>query len=335
MRFHFTRAVLLSLSGALLLVGAGIGWLLHGRFAAASTPTIFREPEGKYHFISPLIAFSVGEKSEFTEYANLERLLRDKISALKRAGKIHSTSVYFRDMQSGHWTGVNEEELYSPASLYKVALMIAVLQVAENEPTLLNERIPFKGSPSAEAPDNPPMEVGRSYAMRELMERLITLSDNDAKDMLRNRIGAGAVSAVFADFRLAEPALNEVGDTMSARTYSRFFRALYNATYLSRASSEYALELLSRVEFKSGIVNGLTQEARALPVAHKFGYRVFKDPTDEVTEEIHDCGIIYVPTRPYFICVMTKGSQETDLLDTIQLLSRAVYEEVAKVPASE
>lgn len=115
---------------------------------------------------------------------------------------------------------------------------------------------------------------------------------------------------------------------MSARTYSRFFRALYNATYLSRVSSEYALQLLSRVEFRSGIVNGLPSEARTLTVAHKFGYRVFEDPTDAVTAEIHDCGIVYLPARPYFICIMTKGWKQTDLLDTIQRLSYTVYQEV-------
>lgn len=319
---------MLLLCATALFVGGGLGWLLHGRFAGASTPTIFREPEGKYRFISPLIAFSVGEKNEFSEYAPMERGLQTNIAELKRKGKIVSASVYFRDMQSGHWTGVNEEELYSPASLYKVALMTAVLKKAEGELALLDERIAFRGGQNREAPDNPPMEIGRSYTVRELLERLIILSDNSAKDMLRNRIGVGVVSAVFRDFRLTEPALNEVGDTMSARTYSRFFRALYNATYLSRASSEYALELLSRVEFKSGIINGLPPQARGLPVAHKFGYRIFEDPTDEVTEEIHDCGIVYLPKRPYFICIMTKGSDETSLLDAIQLLSRIAYDEV-------
>lgn len=311
----------------ILAIGAGSGWFLHNRLEAAPTPTIYREPEGKYRFISPLIAFSVGEKNQFPEYGSFERALQKKIEELKQTKKIHSASVYFRDMKNGHWTGVNEEELYSPASLYKVALTIAVLKKAENDSALLDERLIFRGSRATEKPDFPPMVVGKNYTIRELLERLIILSDNDAKDMLRDRIGIGAVSAVFSDFRLTEPALNETGDTMSARTYSRFFRTLYNATYLTRPSSEYALSLLSKVEFKSGIINGLPVEARALTVAHKFGYRVFEDPTEAVTQEAHDCGIVYIPERPYFVCIMTKGWQQNDLLDTIQLLSRTVYEE--------
>ncbi len=84
------------------------------------------------------------------------------------------------------------------------------------------------------------------------------------------------------------------------------------------------------MEFKSGIINGLPVEARALPVAHKFGYRTFPDPLDKVTEEIHDCGIVYVPDRPYFVCIMTKGFKQTDLMDAIQAISGLVYRETIK-----
>ena len=195
-------------------------------------------------------------------------------------------------------------------------------------PGFLDERIVFKKSVSPREPNISPLEEGSAYTLRELVTRLITLSDNDARNLLRDKVGQEAVSSVFTDLRLSEPALNETGNSMSARTYSRFFRALYNATYLNRTWSEYALNLLSKVEFKSGIINGLPPEAQTLTVAHKFGYRVFPDPLDLVTEELHDCGIVYLPKHPYFVCVMTKGYDQTVLMDTIQLLSRTVYNEI-------
>ena len=316
--------------GAVLFIGVTIGWFLHAKPAPSPKATILREPEGKYLFINPLIGFNPGDKNEFEEYTHLEEILNDHIATLKRQGKIQSASVYFRNMENGRWTGVNENELYSPASLYKVALIIAVLRKSEDEPEILAERIVYRGSKTMDVPDAPPMVIGTSYSIRDLLERLIILSDNDAKDLLRDKVGSDAVSAVFKDLQLTEPSLEETGDTMSARAYSRFFRALYNATYLSRASSEYALGLLSKVDFKSGIRNGLPAEARELPIAHKFGYRVFPEPRDSVTEELHDCGVVYMPELPYFICIMTKGSKQTDLMDAIQTLSRAVYMEATQ-----
>lgn len=309
-------------------IGFGSAILYHARTANV-TATVLREPEGKYAFIDPLIGFNPGGKEDFPEYGGLERTLRSAIGNLERSKKVHSASIYVRDMGTGHWTGVNEEELFSPASLYKVTLMIAVLKRSEHEPRLLDERLTFKGSLSEEKPDFPPLTKGQSYTVRELLLRLITLSDNDAKDMLRERIGAAAVSEVFRDLQLSEPGLAEVGDSMSARLYSRFFRTLYNATYLNREHSEYALKLLSETHFKSGIVNGLPEDARSLPVAHKFGYRVFPDAIDGVTKELHDCGIVYVPKRPYFVCIMTKGWNQTHLMDAIQALSRTTYDSVA------
>ena len=313
--------------GAVLLVGISVGWFLHRELMPSPETTILREPEGKYRFINPLIGFNPGEKKEFEEYAHLEEILENNIATLKQQGKIQSASVYFRNMENGRWTGVNEEELYSPASLYKVALMIAILKRAEDEPEILDAKVVYRGSRSTDVPDAPPMIRGASYSVRDLLERLITLSDNDAKDILRDKVGPEAVSSVFRDLQLTEPSINETGDTMSARAYSRFFRALYNATYLGRVSSEYALDLLSRVDFKSGIRNGLPSEVRTLPVAHKFGYRVFPDPIGSVKEELHDCGVVYLPEHPYFVCIMTKGSRQSDLMDAIQTLSRIVYTE--------
>lgn len=316
--------------GVVFLVGILVGWFLHARIIYSPEATILREPEGKYHFINPLIGFNPGEKKDFEEYAHLEEILTSNIATLKRQGKIESASVYFRNMENGRWTGVNEEELYSPASLYKVALMIAILRTAEDKPEILDEKIVYTGSRNTDVPDAPPMVIGTSYSVRALLERLITLSDNDAKDILRDKVEPEAVSAVFRDLQLTEPNISETGDTMSARAYSRFFRALYNATYLDRVSSEYALDLLSKVDFKSGIRNGLPPEARELPVAHKFGYRILPEPTGSVKEELHDCGVVYLPEHPYFVCIMTKGLRQTDLMDAIQTLSRIVYIETTK-----
>ncbi len=314
--------------GLLVCVGTGIGWFSHAYLTSSSTPTILREPEGRYHFISPLIGFNIGEKNDFPEYIDLERTLEKNIDALVKKGTIHSASVYFRDLESGRWTGVNEDDLYSPASLYKVALLMATLRKAEVDPMFFKQKIRFMESLNTEKPDYTPMEIGKAYTIQELLARLIVISDNDAKNILHENVGSVAVSTVFSDLRLAEPALSETGDTMSARTYSRFFRALYNSTYLNRTNSEYALSLLSQVEFKSGIVNGLPEEARKFSVAHKFGYRVLANTTDTVSQEIHDCGIVYAPIHPYFVCIMTKGWNQYDLLDAIQLFSQKVYEGV-------
>src|SRR6185436_5295057 len=94
------------------------------------------------------------------------------------------------------------------------------------------------------------------------------------------------------------------------QNYSHLFRALYNGTYLSHDASEKALELLSRTKFSDGIVAGVPKETT---VSHKFGERTLSLNTSSINE-LHDCGIVYYPGHPYFLCIMTKGTSDFEEL---------------------
>ena len=91
--------------------------------------------------------------------------------------------------------------------------------------------------------------------------------------------------------------------------------------------SEKALRLLSQPFFKKGLIAGLPAN---IPIAKKFGERSFSaapaDPTSQ--KELHDCGIIYYPSHPYLLCVMTKGNNFDRLADTIKDISQTVYASV-------
>jgi beta-lactamase class A len=98
------------------------------------------------------------------------------------------------------------------------------------------------------------------------------------------------------------------------------FRILFNASYLTQAASEQALELLTRSEFRAGLVAGVPA---GTVVAHKFGERI-----DGGVAKLHDCGIVYHPARPYLLCVMTEGDRFEPLASLIAETSRIAYDQV-------
>jgi len=98
---------------------------------------------------------------------------------------------------------------------------------------------------------------------------------------------------------------------------------LYNASYLNKELSEKALQYLSEVDFKQGLVSGVPQ---GIVVAHKFGEKVFGSSAE--IKQLHDCGIVYYPRHPYLLCVMTRGASFEYLDDTIRQISSLVYQEV-------
>ena len=47
------------------------------------------------------------------------------------------------------------------------------------------------------------------------------------------------------------------------------------------------------------------------------------------TAQLHDCGIVYLPGRPYFLCVITEGRDADTLAEVIREISRDVFLAVA------
>ena len=87
------------------------------------------------------------------------------------------------------------------------------------------------------------------------------------------------------------------------------------------------MQLLTETTFKNGLVQGVPD---GIPVAHKFGEQTIVNPTDNSIEfrELHDCGIIYYPKSPYFLCVMTKGEDFTKLQSIIAEISSISYQKI-------
>jgi len=46
---------------------------------------------------------------------------------------------------------------------------------------------------------------------------------------------------------------------------------------------------------------------------------------DQGLKQLHDCGIIYHPSKPYILCIMTKGEEIEELASVIADISRLVF----------
>ncbi|MDD5657484.1 MAG: class A beta-lactamase-related serine hydrolase [Elusimicrobia bacterium] len=281
-------------------------------------------------FINPLLDYD--SDLEFRELKSFRRQLsafaRQRASA---AGPVTSISVYFRDLNNGPWFGVDEKAEFAPASLLKVPIMMTILKQAEKTPDLLGLKLVAMDETPAQdgqtlAPDQR-VQPGKPYTVDELLSLMIVYSDNRAHDLLLDLMDRRMFKHVFEDLSLVGPDLRAKEAHISVKGYATFFRILYNASYLDRAMSRKALELLSRSEFKDGLAAGLPPGTLA---AHKFGERAYDGSPEK---QVHDCGIIYHPREPYLACVMTRGTSFPEMRAAIRdasaLVYRAVDEQVA------
>lgn len=277
-----------------------------------------------------MLGFDVSQ-AELRKYSALEGRINNFINNQIGQKKASSVSVYYRDLESASWFGVNENLAYQPASLIKIAIMLTYFKEAQSNPEILDKKILYKNLSLTSRPHDSynlsaNLKEGNYYTVKELINGMIADSDNIAKDLLINNIGSTYLQEVFSDLGLQSPADVALGSyKISPQKYSLFFRILYNSTYLNNDFSELAMDMLSHASFKDGLVAGLPND---VTVAHKFGESAVYDNSGALTGvELHDCGIIFYPKdKPFFLCVMTQGYDFNNLSNIIKNVSDMVFE---------
>lgn len=308
-----------------VLIGLSLSSLVQKYYRPLASFIHQQRQNDSYQFINPLLECEVSENLGAIEFKTLESKVKDYIDKAVKSGTLNTISYYYRDLNIGPWIGVNEQEEFTPSSLLKVPIMIAALKQAENNPDFLKTQIEYKepGEPEL-TPVFPPsqeVELGKTYLIEELINRMIIYSDNRAKNLLISSLDPKFLDNVYKDLSIVPPPEMLADNFMTVKEYASLFRVLFNASYLSHDMSEKALNLLSQTEFKLGLINGVPANIK---VANKFGERELLSGVDQ----LHDCGIVYFPSRPYLLCVMTRGNNIQALSKSISDLSKITYEEM-------
>ncbi len=316
----------------IVCVAGIVGFLLGRRYApvVVSTTQSLRENNDKYTFIHPLLVSGrVDIDTPSPQYVGLSKSVANFVQSEKSSGLLTDASVYFVDYKAGGGGSfaLNENDKYAPASMLKVVVMIGYLKESDDDKSAMNESFVYDSTLARSLEDIPfespsLLKIGKSYTVEDLIRRMIIDSDNGAMNVLLSHIDDSYLSQVYSDLGLAGPTDSGNTYTISAKDYALFFRILYNATYLSRGSSEKALALLSQATFKDGLVAGLPTGTL---VAHKYGEHIVSTSGGIDSVELHDCGYVYASDAPYLLCVMTKSKTLLESEKVISGVSRIIY----------
>src|SRR3989344_9319997 len=134
----------------LVVLSLIIGWFLHYYYYAhivdRSREIIqIRENSDAYRFINPVILTVDNRDVEFDQYRDLKNKIQSLINS-RSVKEIEGVSFYFRDLNAGEWVGVNEDDLYSPSSMLKVATLMAYSKLADDDPKTLLEKVYYEPS---------------------------------------------------------------------------------------------------------------------------------------------------------------------------------------------
>jgi beta-lactamase class A len=291
---------------------------------------IFAPPRGLIH---PLIDINVARSRKEPWVSALEEKTIGLVEQLKKEELVNDISIEFINVERTAQFDVGVAITYKPASMIKLPMMIAYLKQHEDDPELLNRRLKLLPMPPAPfTPEFPPtrrLPLGQDYSINELLQAMISRSDNDAAYTLFTYMHPGELAHLYSDLGVKGPEAGNPNQLVTVRDLSAFLRILYVAGYLNWDHSQQALEYLAATDFSEGL--------RALlppgtTIAHKFGEA---GVAGSDLKQVHDCGFVFHPKGPYMLCVLTRGKDQHRQAQAIARVSKLVYDEVDGMPADK
>ena len=261
-----------------------------------------------------------------------EAMIREleQVSA-KHPGRV---AIYFKDLKTNRSWEYHPDDLFPSASLIKVPIMAAVfMRIKEgnlslNDKLSLHRRNRVGGSGSLKwRPD------GTRLSVRDLLQVMISESDNTATAMLLETVGLGYVQRQFPQLGLLYTGIFEDGMSIrsgrvahenytTAREMTMLLEKIYRGELVDKPSSELMLEILKH---RKAVASRLAKNLpRDWEIAHKTGL---------LRQACHDSAIVFSPSGDFALTVLT-GQNPTykRAKDFISRLGRIAYRHYGATP---
>jgi beta-lactamase class A len=144
----------------------------------------------------------------------------------------------------------------------------------------------------------------------DAVRAMVTLSDNASATLLLDLLGHRTIDATMVSLGLRESSVNTTELPTTAADMALLMEAIVRGTGLDARAAADMTALLLDQETRYGIPRGIPPD---VPVGNKTG------TWDGAT---HDVAIVFAPSGPYVIAVLTDHSWDWDLITRV---SRAVY----------
>lgn len=329
----FSKKYIILLLAVFLIISIFGNAIIFIKYKHSENEFLTEKFESKVSLLSPSIAWM--ETEEFLKiqknYSISHLELKKRLSDVQNnSGNKRKFGVYFEDLNTGSWIGINEKEEFIPGSLVKIPAMVATMKKVENKAISLDMVITLeKDDINLSYGTLGRKGAGYKITVKDLLTYLIKESDNTALVALHRHV---ITSEEFIDALLAMGLILKKDDigyaTVSPKHYSNILRSLYYSSYLRGPFSQLCLSILSDTKYNSQLPAGIPSW---INISHKIGE--YRSTTGEIG--YNDCGIIYYPNNPYILCIMSRNTTKTEADSYISEISKVTYDYIDEKNKSE
>ena len=256
-----------------------------------------------------------------------KQLEKDIKPIVKNSGM--DVGVYVIDPESDTQMSLNGDERMASASMIKLAIAACLLEEVEADELSLDDAYTLKDSDIVGGTGSlGGRGAGAKTTYGELLELMISESDNTATNIIIDKLGMSAVNDTAKRLGLESTKLNRlmmdedaiakgVENYTSAKDVAAILELAYQGELASKKASATLLKALREQQDSSGILAGLPGEAT---FAHKTGSL----PTVQ-----HDGGIVECD-HDFIVVVMCGGNGFSldGALDAMREIGKVAYEDI-------
>ena len=245
-----------------------------------------------------------------------------------------NVSVYFKDFQTAKEISIDPTRSWIPASTIKAYVVLEAFKQKRLGLIHFDQTVRVKKEnvvpTEMETDEFPRLLEDTVTTIKQLIETMITQSDNTAYNTLLDVLDRRNINATLKDIGITETVVGEKlnldddqfaidvkvpgrqSNTTTVKDYATFFDLLYRKQI---PDAEEILSIFKRQKINNMIPAFIPQDTI---VAHKTG---------DLAPIYHDGGIIYKPDEPFLLTIFTKSNDPNVLAQ----LSKVAYYKTAAV----
>lgn len=246
-----------------------------------------------------------------------ENLLKEVKKILEE--KTGSYSFFVYDFKTGESFGINEELVFTAASVNKVPILASLYYLADKGELDLDEKVTVQASDIQDYGTGKIRYEGAGtvYSLKSLARLMMEKSDNTAAHILGFKIGLDKIQELCSKWGLIQTSM--VDNKTSNKDMALLFLKMYKAEITNPAATLEMIGLMDESDFEERIPKLLPKDVK---VYHKTG--------DEIGF-VHDVGIVDLLDRPYYIGVLTSDvKEEAAAKEAIAQVSKLTFDNFLK-----
>ncbi|MFN6486169.1 MULTISPECIES: serine hydrolase [unclassified Nostoc] len=250
--------------------------------------------------------------------------LKSQVKALMAHYSFLKPGMFFLDIETGNYLNIDGEKVFPAASTIKYPILIALYEQVDAGKIKLDEKLVMRRNLVASGSgDLQYKSPGIKLSVRETINKMITISDNTATNMIIDRLGGKAkLNQRFRTWGLKNTVIrNMLGDFKGTNTTSpadlvRLSALVDQHKLISEDSYFQALDILRHCHNNKLLAAGV---GKGGTIAHKTG---------DIGFLVGDAGIIQMPNGKHYLAgiFVIRPHDDERGREFVRQVSRLVYQ---------